>query len=215
MTEAKRGEVPQLLPPEHRLFSGLGTDFQVLLFPFNMPRGGQRKTGAEGIEIALIEDNSIDTSIILDVIAASKYKCVPVVKTNGPDALSHLKQSSDSTITERTLVLLDLILPGMSGLELLAQLRQDPRLKAVPVAILTASTKPGHILAAADHRIVSYMTKPASLKQFNMLVKALDELLGALFSPPVVRPSIEKVPSIGPTFIGQSNERLTGNPELR
>src|SRR5262249_21180534 len=147
MNEVKRGDVPQLLPPEHRLFSGLGTDFQVLLFPFNMPRTGQRKTGAEGLEIVLIEDNSIDTSIILDVIAASKYQCVRVVKTNGPDALGHLRQSSDSTISERTLVLLDLILPGMSGLELLEQLRDDPRLKAVPVAILTASTKPGHVVA--------------------------------------------------------------------
>jgi CheY-like chemotaxis protein len=215
MTESKRAEAAQLLAPEHRLLSGFGTDFQVLLFPFNMPSTGHRKTGPEGIEIVLIEDNSIDASIILNVIEVSKYKCTPVVKTNGIDALNHLRNASDSTIAERTLVLLDLVLPGMSGLDFLAQLRQEPRVKAVPVVILTASTKPGHILAAAEHKVVSYMTKPASLKQFNMLAKALDELLGALFSPPIVRASAGKVPSIGPTFIGQSNERLTGNPELR
>src|SRR5215468_6784257 len=122
MTDSKRTDSPHVLSQEHRFLSGLGTDFQVLLFPSNMPRIASSKAGNEGIEIVLIEDNTIDASLILEVIEASKYKCVPVVKSNAQDALHYLKQGSVETITERTLILLDLILPGMSGLELLAEL---------------------------------------------------------------------------------------------
>lgn len=213
MTDVKRNDPPQVLPQEHRFLSGLGTDFQVLLFPYNMPGRANCKASNEGVEIVLVEDNSMDASIILEVIEASKYKCVPVVKSNAQDALLHLKQCSNETISERTLILLDLILPGMSGLELLTQLRRDDQLKNVPVAILTASTEARHIAASADQSVVCYMTKPGSLKQFNMLVKAFDELLGALFSPSAK--STSEVPLVGPTFIGQSNKGLTGNPKLR
>lgn len=213
MTDAKRNETPHVLPQENRFLSGLGTDFQVLLFPYNLPKIPNSKASNEGIEILLIEDNSMDASIILEVIEASKYKCIPIVKSNAQDALLFLKQCSNETISERTLILLDLILPGMSGLDLLAELRREAQFKTIPVAILTASTEARHIAASADQSVVCYMTKPGSLKQFNMLVKAFDELLGALFSPSAK--STTEIPSIGPTFIGQSNKGLTGNPKLR
>src|SRR6516225_4773688 len=100
MTDSNRSDTPHILSQENRFLSGLGTDFQVLLFPSNMPRPASQKATSEGIEIVLIEDNSIDASLILEVIEASKYKCLPVVKSNGQDALQYLKQCSAESISE-------------------------------------------------------------------------------------------------------------------
>lgn len=215
MSEYKPGSSSPMPPHEHQLFSRLGTDFHVVLFPFNFPQSSPAKKQEEGIEVVLIEDNAMDAAIIFRAIEASKYKCAPVVQANAVDAMAYLRKLSDATLADRTLILLDLILPGISGLELLSEIRRDQRLKSVPVAILTASTQARHLSASADQSVLSYMTKPNNLKQLKMFLKAFDELLGALFSPATSITDTQVARSVSPTFVGQGYEGLTRNPELR
>ena len=115
--------------------------------------------------LLMIEDDERLAGMVVDYLGASGYQVSHV-----PDARTGLARLAQ-TVPE--LVILDLMLPGVSGLEILAQLRADPKTKALPVLMLTAK---GHgrdraaaERAGADH----FMTKPFSNDDMRAAVRAL------------------------------------------
>jgi CheY-like chemotaxis protein len=93
--------------------------------------------------------------------------------TDGDQAIAALQRNAGSQ--PPNCVLLDLKLPGISGLEVLEWIRQHPKLKRLPVIILTSSLLPEDIRTAYDLGANSYLSKPPDLATLTALVKAVDQ----------------------------------------
>lgn len=97
----------------------------------------------------------------------------PLLHCDEPEqALDQLRRAADSG-TPPMLVLLDINMPGMSGTELLAELRRDPRMEWLPVLMLTSSNDDGDVLAAFNGRANAWMSKPLS---YGNLTQALQRV---------------------------------------
>lgn len=83
------------------------------------------------------------------------------------------------------LVLLDIKLPGIDGIEVLKQIKDNPRLKQIPVIMLTTSEREEDIARAYGHYANSYLTKPVGFKTFEEKITQLDFYWMILNEPPV------------------------------
>lgn len=127
--------------------------------------------------LLLIEDNPDDIELILGILT----KLVPPDQiahvNNGVDALDYLfcrgAYADRSPLEPPRLVLLDLLLPRLSGLEVLREIRSAQSTRLIPVVVLSASTEQKDIRTAAQLGANSYVTKPAD---FSRLASALDLL---------------------------------------
>jgi two-component system response regulator len=125
--------------------------------------------------ILLVEDNPSDEALTLRALKKSGVATQVFVVHDGPEALDYLfcrgahagKDAKDLP----QIVFLDLNLPRMGGLEVLAQLRADPRTKLLPVVILTSSNEERDRLAGYTTGANSYVVKPVDFIQFAEAVK--------------------------------------------
>jgi CheY-like chemotaxis protein len=125
------------------------------------------------LNVLLVEDDAVD---VLNVRRAfEKYKILnPLhVATNGIDALQMLR--SGQVPAERRLVLLDLNLPRMNGIEFLRHLRSDPRLHMIPVVVLTTSADDRDRLDAFNLNVAGYLVKPITFAKFAELMATLNK----------------------------------------
>ncbi|MCX6081965.1 MAG: response regulator [Chloroflexi bacterium] len=127
------------------------------------------------IEILMIEDNPGDVRLTREVLGeASVHNSLVAVK-DGEEAMNYLyKRGSFADAARPDLILLDLNLPKMSGLEILQKIKSDKDLRSIPVVILTSSQAEHDILAGYDAYANAYITKPVSLDQFNRIVLAIE-----------------------------------------
>jgi two-component system, chemotaxis family, response regulator Rcp1 len=99
------------------------------------------------IDILLVEDNPGDVRLTREVLKDGKLRNNLFVCGDGEDALDFLRQRGKHTNAARPdLVLLDLNLPGKSGREVLAEVKEDPALKSIPIVVLTTSAAEQDIL---------------------------------------------------------------------
>lgn len=110
-------------------------------------------------EILLVEDNSDDVELTRRAFSRSGVVASLAACRDGVEALSYLH--SDRPLPN--LILMDLKMPRLSGLELLRALRQSPRMAAVPVVVLTSSDLPEDIAQAYALGANSYIRKPSEL----------------------------------------------------
>jgi CheY-like chemotaxis protein len=125
------------------------------------------------LNILLVEDDAVD---VLNVRRAfEKHKILnPLhVATNGIDALQMLR--SGQVPAERRLVLLDLNLPRMNGIEFLRHLRSDPRLNMIPVVVLTTSADERDRIEAFNLNVAGYLVKPITFANFAELMATLNK----------------------------------------
>jgi two-component system response regulator len=131
-----------------------------------------------GIEILLIEDNPEDVELTLRVF--DKYQLanrIQVVR-DGAEALdclfgSHRAGGSGEQTTQPRLILLDLKLPKVDGLEVLQQCKSDPRTRMIPVVILTSSREERDLVQSYNLGVNSYVVKPVDFHQFTDAVRQL------------------------------------------
>lgn len=128
------------------------------------PRG--RRTGA----ILLVEDNPDDEALTLRAFRQNKLKNEIVVKRDGAEALEFLFGASPA---EPQLVLLDLKLPKVDGLEVLRRIRDDQRTSLLPVVILTSSKAESDLLRGYEMGVNSYIRKPVDLRQFTAAAREI------------------------------------------
>jgi len=127
--------------------------------------------------ILLVEDNSDDEALTFRALMKNKIANHLVVARDGAEALEYLFGTGQYAGRDVTLgpqvVLLDLNLPKISGLEVLRQLRANERTKYLPVVILTSSNEEQDRLQGYDNGANSYVRKPVDFNQFIESVRQL------------------------------------------
>jgi chemotaxis family two-component system response regulator Rcp1 len=128
------------------------------------------------INILLIEDNAGDARLFSEgLLEANKTVHLEVV-TDGVEAMQYLKyQGKYLQVPRPDLILLDLNMPKMDGLEVLAGVKSDPRLKTIPIIVLTTSESEMDILRSYSLFASCYLTKPKELREYERLVKSLND----------------------------------------
>ncbi len=131
--------------------------------------------GADEIEILLVEDDSDDVELTLHALRADRVVNRILVVGDGEEALDYVFcRGAHSTRTPDRLpklILLDLKLPKVGGLEVLRQLKSDQRTKAIPVVVLTASREERDLMESYKGGANSYIQKPVDFDQFRATVK--------------------------------------------
>lgn len=113
--------------------------------------------------VLLVEDDDVD---VLSVIRAFKELQIPnqlIVRKNGEEALDYL--STNETLPG--LILLDLNMPKIGGLELLKTLKRSERLQLIPAVVLTTSSNHRDIELAYKHQAAGYLVKPMDFTEFK------------------------------------------------
>jgi len=128
------------------------------------------------IEILLVEDNAADVRLTEEALREGKVRNNLHVARDGMEALEFLKrQGKFAKATRPDLILLDLNLPRRDGREVLAEIKNDPELKMIPVVVLTTSSAEADILKSYKLHANCYITKPVDLEQFVSVVKSIDD----------------------------------------
>jgi two-component system response regulator len=131
----------------------------------------------EGVEILLVEDSPADVELTLHALRHNRIANRIHVVEDGEEALDFLfcrgAYSNRPFESPPKVVLLDLKLPKVDGLEVLRQVKSDPRTKSVPVVILTASREEKDLVDGYRLGVNAYIQKPVDFDQFRQTVKQL------------------------------------------
>jgi two-component system response regulator len=131
----------------------------------------------ESKTILLVEDNPDDEALTLRALKRNNILNEVIVARDGAEALDYLfargAHSGRDTGKQPEVILLDLKLPKVDGLEVLQQIRQDERTRRLAVVILTSSNEERDIIAGYDLGANSYIRKPVDFNQFMDAVRQL------------------------------------------
>lgn len=127
------------------------------------------------IQILLVEDNEGDILLTLEAFKELKVKNNIAVVKDGVEAIEFLKsQGPYSGNTLPHLILLDINMPKLNGIEVLEFIKKDERLKSIPVVMLTTSSSESDISACYERAANCYITKPLDFAQFLKVVEAIE-----------------------------------------
>jgi len=128
------------------------------------------------VQMLLVEDNLGDIRLTKETLRDAKVMVNLHVVGDGVEAMAFLrKEGKHANAPRPDLVLLDLNLPKKDGREVLAEMKQDPDLRRIPVVILTISNGQEDILKSYNLHANAYVTKPLNLEQFAKIVKAIED----------------------------------------
>jgi two-component system, chemotaxis family, response regulator Rcp1 len=129
---------------------------------------------ARPIEILLVEDNPADARLTELVFNEGKKSIRLSITGDGVESMNFLRKIGKYADAPRPdFILLDLNLPKKDGREVLAEIKSDPELKHIPVAILTASEAEEDILQSYRMHANCYLIKPVELDRFTEMVKSI------------------------------------------
>jgi len=127
--------------------------------------------------ILLVEDNPDDVALTVRALKKNAILNEVVVVTDGEEALDFLfargKHAGRSAADMPAVVLLDLRLPKLDGMDVLTAIRKDPRTKMLPVVVLTSSDEQKDIVKSYELGVNSYVRKPVEFNEFAEAVKQL------------------------------------------
>jgi CheY-like chemotaxis protein len=125
--------------------------------------------------VLLVEDDPGDVLMTREAFEHYKIRNVLHVVTDGEQALQFLRRAGDYADAPRPgLILLDLNLPRLDGLEVLAELKADPELKVIPVVILTTSQAQQDVLRSYALHANAYVSKPVDFERFIEVIRQID-----------------------------------------
>jgi len=128
------------------------------------------------IEILLVEDSESDIVLTQEVLKEAKVINSLAVARDGEEALRRVRKEGGHRDDPRPdLILLDLNLPRKDGREVLRELKEDRELRRIPVVVLTTSAEERDIVAAYDHHVNAYITKPVDIDQFVSVVRSIED----------------------------------------
>jgi len=128
------------------------------------------------IQTLLVEDNPGDVRLTQEAMKEGKVLNELHVVGDGIEALAFLRKQDKYTRAARPdLILLDLNLPKKDGREVLAEIKEDPNLRRIPVVVLTVSKAEEDIIRTYDLHANCYVTKPVDLEQFIKAVRAIED----------------------------------------
>src|SRR5450756_1058371 len=141
------------------------------------------------LDILLVEDNQDDMDLALHALKREKLANHIFVARDGEEALDFI--FCRGAFAQRSfehppkLVLLDLKLPKVDGMEVLKQVKSDPRTKTIPVVIMTSSKEERDLVAGYNLGANSYIQKPVDFEQFRETVKTVGLYWLVINQPPV------------------------------
>lgn len=142
------------------------------------------------IEILLVEDSPSDTELTVEALREAKIRNSLSIVEDGVQAMQFLRRQGQYANAARPdLILLDLNLPRKDGREVLAEIKADQTLAAIPVVVLTCSTSERDLLRAQELQADSYITKPVELMRFLEVVREVESFyLFVVALPPIPQP---------------------------
>src|SRR5664279_4491274 len=127
------------------------------------------------IEVLLVEDNPGDVRLTREVFRDANKLIRLHITPDGVDAMAFLRRQGAHVHAPRPdLILLDLNLPKMDGREVLLQIKEDEKLRAIPTVILTTSVADADVLKSYELQANCYLSKPVQLEAFERLVKSVN-----------------------------------------
>ena len=137
--------------------------------------------------ILLVEDDKRDLELTLVALERSQLANEVIVVRDGAQALDYLLQEGDFAARETgnpAVILLDLKMPKVSGLEVLQKVRATPSLRSVPVVMLTSSQEEADVVKSYELGVNAYVVKPVEFKQFVGAIADLGVFWAVLNEPP-------------------------------
>jgi two-component system, response regulator len=135
-------------------------------------------------QILLIEDNADDRDLTILAFRKTSVLNPVAVARDGAEALTMLLGDAHGDQDIPTLILLDLNLPKVDGLEVLRRIRADPRTRVVPVVVLTSSMLKEDLHSAYELGANAYVRKPVGLSEFTEAIQTVNGFWLVLNEPP-------------------------------
>lgn len=129
----------------------------------------------KSLEVLLIEDDEVDVMQVARAFRKKEFPHKLHVATDGLEALEMIRHQNGKAIPKPQIILLDLHMPRMGGLEFLQELRKDASLSNISVFVMTTSSDQRDMDLAYSLNIAGYIVKPVSVEKFNA---ALEKLSG-------------------------------------
>jgi CheY-like chemotaxis protein len=137
------------------------------------------------VDVLLVEDDPGDVLMTREAFEYYKIRNPLHVVSDGEQALQFLRRTGPFPDAPRPgLILLDVNLPRVSGLEVLAELKQDPELGVIPVVMLTTSKADEDILRSYRLHANAYVTKPVDFESFIAAIRQIDDFFLTLVQLP-------------------------------
>ncbi|MDR3716468.1 MAG: response regulator [Puia sp.] len=128
------------------------------------------------VHILLVDDNEGDILLTVEALNEARIINKISVARDGVEALRFLNKAAEYRDAETPdLILLDINLPKMDGMEVLALIKKDQDLRRIPVIMLTTSSSERDILASYDNHANCYITKPVDLDRFMSVVRTIED----------------------------------------
>ena len=141
----------------------------------------------EPINILLVEDNPGDARLAVEALKDSKIRNQLYHVEDGVEAMQFLRfRVENEHVPPPDLILLDLNLPRKDGREVLAEIKEDPDLRLVPVVVLTTSAAERDLLKSYDLHANAYIVKPIDLSRFIEVVEAIENFWFTIVKLPQV-----------------------------
>jgi two-component system response regulator len=138
------------------------------------------------LQVLVVEDDAGDFALVETAFAEHMVPTVLHHAEDGADALRFLRREGRHSRAPRPhLILLDLNMPGVDGRQVLAQIKADPDLKAIPVVVFTTSATPGDIVDSYRGHANAYVTKPMDLLDFERVVAEIRNFYGHTVTLPL------------------------------
>jgi two-component system, chemotaxis family, response regulator Rcp1 len=133
-------------------------------------------TTMQPIEVLLVEDSVDEAELTMTALKEGRVRNRVHWVEDGEEAMAFLRrQGRYAGVPRPDLVLLDLRLPRKSGQEVLAEIKQHPQWRRIPVVIMTSSDDEKDILGAYDHHANCYVTKPVDMDKFLEAVRSIED----------------------------------------
>ena len=141
-----------------------------------MKRAVERKMDSRPVDILLVEDNPGDVRLTKEALRDAKVLNEIYVARDGVEAMEFMhRKGAFANVPTPDLILLDLNLPRKDGREVLAEIKEDPKLKHIPVVVLTTSKADEDIIKTYNLHANAYITKPVDLNRFVEIMHAIEE----------------------------------------
>ncbi|KHD76855.1 response regulator [Actinoplanes utahensis] len=142
---------------------------------------------ARALDVLIVDDDDADALMIEEALEGAGVPPVVHRVVDGSQALEYLRREGEYTDAVRPdLILLDLNMPRMGGREVLAEIRRDDTLTAIPVVVLTTSDAVPDIVASYAGHASAFVTKPMELDAFETAVRNISRFYGDVATLPVV-----------------------------
>ena len=134
------------------------------------------------INIVLVEDDEVDVMTVKRAFAKNNISNPLYVAHNGIEALDMLRKA-DPIPAQRRLILLDVNMPKMNGIELLRELRADPALQQACVVMMTTSNEERDRIEAFKLNVAGYLLKPVTFQQFAEVMSTINKYWALMEMP--------------------------------